>query len=102
MRSVVPEDCVVELRDLAAGGIDQEIEAGTRLAGTLGDDSGKALGAAGLELLAQTGDLGFQGLDDLVGQQVVGAPGDEAHDQGRRHHERAHVRERQAERRRAE
>ena len=89
-------------RDLAAGGIDQQIETGAGFAGPPRDHGGKALGAARLELLAQADDLGFQRLDDFVGEEVVGAPGDEAHDQGCRRHERAHVDERQTERRRAE
>ena len=71
--------------DLAAGGVDQQVEAGAGLAGALGDDGAQARGAAGLELLAQAGDLGVQRLDHLGGEQLVGAPGDEADDQRRRH-----------------
>ena len=50
--------------DLAARGIDQQIEAGARLRRQRWrDDGGEPLGAAGLELLAQAGDLGLQRLD---------------------------------------
>ena len=88
--------------NLATAGIHQQVEAGARLGGALGDDGGEAFRAAGLELLAQSDDLGFQGLDHLVGQKVVGAPGNEADNQRCHHDEGAHVGERQTKRGRAQ
>jgi len=85
--------------DLAAGGVDEEEQAGARLRRALGDDVAQAGGAADLILLAQADHLGGQGLDHLGGEQLVGAPGDEGDDQGSRQGERADVGQRHSERR---